>query len=380
MDKDFEQKNLRVAIFSPNRSAISETFIKAHIERLPFKIVPFYGNQLGVEDRDGKRIWIGGELFTQAASRLLPRTNQWVCTRLLARLLKCKRVDAVLAEYGTTGAYLAPACERVGIPLFVHFHGFDASVVEVLERNRDGYGKIFESAAGIVSVSERMRDRLRLLGAPENRLYLNHYGVDSEQFANADPANSEPKFFAVGRFVEKKAPYLTILAFSRVVTEVPNATLTVVGAGPLLGPCKRLVQALRLEDSIQLLGAQEPDVVKKHMSSARAFVQHSLVADNGDSEGTPVAVIEAQMSGLPVISTDHAGIPDVVINEETGIIVDEADLDGMAKAMLRIAKDPQLAGRLGSAARERAIENFTMERHIGDLAQMITEGVSRRMK
>jgi colanic acid/amylovoran biosynthesis glycosyltransferase len=380
MDKDFEQKNLRLAIFSPNRSAISETFIKAHIERLPFKIVPFYGNQLGVEDRDGKCIWIGGELFTQAASRLLPRTNQWVYTRFVSRLLKRKRVDAVLAEYGTTGAYLAPACERAGIPLFVHFHGFDASVREVLERNREGYGKIFESAAGIVSVSERMRDRLRLLGAPENRLYLNHYGVDSEQFANADPAHSELKFFAVGRFVEKKAPYLTILAFSRVVTEVPSATLTVIGTGPLFGPCKRLVQALRLEDSVQLLGAQGSDVVQKYMRSARAFVQHSLVADNGDSEGTPVAVIEAQMSGLPVISTDHAGIPDVVINEETGIIVDEADLDGMAKAMLRIAKDPQLAGRLGAAARERAIENFSMERHIGDLAQMITEGVSRRMK
>lgn len=369
--------NLRVAVFSPQRSAISETFIKAHIERLPFDVVPFYGHQLGVEDRDGRRVWFWGQLFTQAASRLAPRLNAWIRERALARLLRKNKIDAVLAEYGVTGAYLAPACARAKIPLFVHFHGFDASVEAVLEQHRDGYQQVFDSAAGIVSVSRRMQGRLQNLGAPASRLYLNRCGVDPERFGDSRPDESPPTFFAVGRFVEKKAPYLTILAFSRVVAKVPDAKLVIVGEGLLLGPCKRLVQALNLKDSVELLGAQGPDTVQYYMRAARAFVQHSLVADNGDSEGTPVAVIEAQMSGLPVISTDHAGIPDVVIDGETGFIVDEADIDSMTEVMVRVATDPGLTGRLGAAARERAIQNFTMDRHISDLAKMIQEGTER---
>ena len=369
--------NLRVAVFSPNRSAISETFIKAHIDRLPFDVVPFYGQQLGIEDQSGRRVWFWGQLFTQAASRLAPKLNAWVRERLLARQLKKQRIDAVLAEYGVTGAYLAPACYRARVPLFVHFHGFDASVEDVLDRHREDYRRIFDIAAGVVSVSKRMYDRLHRLGAPEERLHLNRYGVDPERFTPSRPADSPPTFFAVGRFVEKKAPYLTILAFSRVVAAVPESKLIIIGDGLLFGPCKRLIQALGLQESVELLGAQGSDAVQERMLLARAFIQHSLVADNGDSEGTPVAVIEAQMSGLPVVSTDHAGIPDVVIDGETGFIVDEADVDAMAEAMIRIAKDPELAGRLGAAARERAIKHFTMDRHIGDLAAMIKDGTKR---
>jgi glycosyltransferase involved in cell wall biosynthesis len=113
------------------------------------------------------------------------------------------------------------------------------------------------------------------------------------------------------------------------------------------------------------------------MRRARAFVQHSVRTSYGDSEGTPVAVLEAGASGLPVVSTRHAGIKDVVIEGETGFLVDEGDIEGMAAHMLTLARDADLAGRMGRRAREHVAANFSMEQHIARLAEVL-EGAAQR--
>jgi len=209
-------------------------------------------------------------------------------------------------------------------------------------------------------------------------LHLNACGVDQNRYAGGNPATKGPVFLGVGRFVEKKAPYLTVLAFSKVVQIVPDARLIMVGDGPLLGPCKRLAAALGVSSTIEFLGVQGSSRVCELLRNSRAFVQHSLEADDGDCEGTPVAVIEAQMTGLPVISTRHAGIPDVVIDGETGFIVDEGDADRMSARMSQLACDPELAGRMGQAARKRAEAHYTLDRHLNQLAEMIEAGVNRK--
>jgi glycosyltransferase involved in cell wall biosynthesis len=111
--------------------------------------------------------------------------------------------------------------------------------------------------------------------------------------------------------------------------------------------------------------------VQAQMAEALAFVQHSVTAPNGDMEGTPVAVLEAGAAGLPVIATRHAGIPDVVIEGETGLLVDEHDVEGMAAMMIRLAEMPETAMEMGSAARKRVREHFSMEQHISLLNRCI---------
>jgi glycosyltransferase involved in cell wall biosynthesis len=108
------------------------------------------------------------------------------------------------------------------------------------------------------------------------------------------------------------------------------------------------------------------------MRQARVFVQHSVVAADGNREGTPVAIIEAGASGLPVVATRHAGIPDVVVEGSTGFLVDERDVEGMARHMIRLAQDAELAGRLGRAARERVQVHFSTETSIRRLWTIIT--------
>ena len=184
---------------------------------------------------------------------------------------------------------------------------------------------------------------------------------------------------AVGRFVEKKAPELTLLAFLKVRQEVPDARLVMIGDGPLRGPCQRICRALGLEEAVALPGAEPPPVVAARLRRARAFVQHSVTALDGDAEGTPVSVLEASACGLPVVATRHAGIKDVVEEGRTGLLVDEGDVEGMARHLLDLARDPALAARLGRAGRERIERHFSMDASIGKLWAVI-DGVRGKME
>ena len=98
---------------------------------------------------------------------------------------------------------------------------------------------------------------------------------------------------------------------------------------------------------------------------------HSRRAPDGDEEGCPVSVIEAQLCGLPVISTLHGGIPDVVLDRQTGILVEEGDTLAMAVAMAELIDNPSLAAKLGTSGQKRSRENFTLDRHIKQIAALI---------
>ena len=118
-----------------------------------------------------------------------------------------------------------------------------------------------------------------------------------------------------------------------------------------------------MSSQVKLLGVLSQKQIADHMRTSRAYVQHSMVARDGDSEGNPVAIMEAQLCGLPVISTNHAGIPDVVLDGYTGLLVQEGDVTSMANAMRDLVLDPSMAGRLGAAGRERVLQAFTIQHH-----------------
>jgi glycosyltransferase involved in cell wall biosynthesis len=131
------------------------------------------------------------------------------------------------------------------------------------------------------------------------------------------------------------------------------------------------VQSLELQDRVHLLGLRTQEEVATLMREVRGFVQHSLVASDGDSEGSPVAVMEAQLSGLPVVATRHAGIPEVVLEGESGFLVDEGDVAAMAMAISRLIRDPALAARLGNYGRRRVQEGFTIDHHLHQVSGLV---------
>ncbi|PYS71361.1 MAG: glycosyl transferase family 1 [Acidobacteria bacterium] len=351
--------NRAICITLENLPSPTETFINNHIQNLPSRILVVEGWRQKLDGRLvlslPRRVFY--KFLRIVSSSSLKREQTAAYTKVYLE----NNVSAVLAEYGTAGTLTTEACARLGIPLIVYFFGYDATLRSVLEEYSEAYRVMFREAASLVAVSRSIKARLVSLGAPPDKVHVIPCGVDCDQFASGSPAQSEPLFLAVGRFTEKKGPQFTIKAFAKTHAAYPAARLRMIGDGPLLEECKNLAKSLDLDGLIEFSGSLPHSELHDAMQQARCFVQHSIEASSGDCEGTPVAILEAGASGLPVISTRHAGIPDVVIEGETGFLVDERDFEGMAEHMILLAQDPVLAQRMGEAARRRIADNFSIE-------------------
>ncbi len=368
-----------VCVATPEKGAYADTFIRNQIERLPADVRVIYGAYLPFVDDDGRPLLASGLL--RLAGRLiflnvLRAGDASLETVGLRRFFIRNHVEAVLAEFGPTGTAVMDACEQVQVPLIVHFHGKDAYDRGTLEGPGRRYPELFNKAAAIVVVSKDMERHLFDLGAPKEKLHYNPCGVDLSLFHGAEPETSPPHFLAVSRFVDKKGPLFTLLAFQIVVERVPEARLIMIGDGPLLESSEQLARTLGTEQSVEFHSSMEKnEEVAATMRRVRAFVQHSIRTSYGDMEGTPVSILEASASGLPVVATRHGGISDAVVEGETGLLVAERDVQGMATQMIRLANEPALAGRLGRAARSYVAAHFSMETSIDNLWHIITEAI-----
>ena len=287
--------------------------------------------------------------------------------RSFARL----RPQAVVAQYGPLGVTVLDACRSLQLPLIVFFRGNDATCRPVVNLLREEYRCLFAQAHWLVAVAPSIRDALVRLGAPAEKIVVQPSGAECKQFFGARPAHVDPHFVSVGRFVPKKAPHRVIEAFATARQQREKISLTMIGEGPLLSETRKLAHSLGITSAVRFLGVQSQLRVAQEMRQSRAALQHSVVAPNGDSEGTPVSVMEAGASGLPVIATRHAGIPDVVLHGRTGLLVAEHDVNGMADAIVRLTDDQQLAGALGAAARQRITRHFSVQSTANAIFQLI---------
>ena len=363
------KKDVRnIALLTPTNISYSETFIQAHKKLLKGNVYHYYGS-IENQHLDGYGQLRGHHEVKHRLRRLLKRESH---TRFLERFIedsfKDHEIKLVLAEYGDTAIPYLPVLKRLNLPLIVHFHGYDASIHKMFELTNN-YKEIFEYASYIVVVSKKMRADLKKIGCPENKLIYNVSGPRDE-FLKIEPRFSKKQFMAAGRFVDKKAPYYLILAFKEVVKEFPRANLIIAGDGNLFQTCKNLIKYFGLENNISLPGVISSEELRDYFRESIAFVQHSITAEHGDSEGTPLTILEASAAGLPVIATRHAGIPDVIIDQKTGLLSPEHDVASMARNMLRLLKEETAARELGAAGKINISDNFTLGHHIGKLDEL----------
>jgi colanic acid/amylovoran biosynthesis glycosyltransferase len=376
-------KSFRLCQVHLGRDEPSETFARATAERLPCNVQvvhrgpnsPLYLDDSPVQST--KPLARLARLARRAIARA--RGTDAVAselTRLYARAFRHARCQAVYVEFGQIAVYVMDACRQLELPLIVHFHGIDAHSRSMLDRHGGRYPRLFEQAVAIITNSRTMERALLDLGARPEKLHYVPNGVDADRFRAGAPAEASPTFLAVGRFAEKKAPQLTIAAFASLCRTHPDARLRMIGEGGLLGVCQDLAQGLGVGESVTFRGAQPHEVVAEEMRRARAFVQHSVVASDGNSETMPNAILEASASGLPVVATRHAGIPEVVVDGETGFLVEERDVEGMSRHMARLVQQPELAAELGQAGRRRMQESFSIDARIARLWEIIQASAS----
>ena len=370
---------MRIAIATPSPRAKRETFIDAHVRLLRRVELVLEDGLLPAFDGAGRPLLgdsVRDRLLFTGRSRLLGKDRRAQLIVRIATLLRAKCIDALLCEYGMTAMELLPAARRASVPVVAHFHGLDAGQEDAIARY-GSYAALWQHAAGIVAVSDAQRDRLLALGAPAEKLHVSPYGVDVRP-AVSDPASAPPLLLAVGRFTEKKAPLLLLAAFKRVAEARSAARLMIIGDGDLWPAAQDFVQAEGLSDRVELPGRLAHAEVLDRMTAARAFVQHSITARSGDAEGMPVAILEAMMIGLPVVSTRHMGIAESVVEGRTGLLCDEYDVEFMARNMITMIDDPALAARMGAAGRARALEHYVMADSIARLQEILRRCAHQR--
>lgn len=365
---------MNIAIFSPSQNPYSETFIQAHKNFLKGNVFYYYGSK--------------GRIKLEGQERLVSKALQWRY-RIIGKLkrhsfskineqsvltsLKKQAIDVVLVEYGTHAYSLLSLLKSSNLPVVVHFHGFDASVYETIKKC-DNYKGVIKLASKVVAVSTTMQQKLIELGFNKDNI-IHTPCAANPIFESVKPVFSKKQFIGIGRFTDKKAPYYTIMAFNKVVKDHPDAKLLLAGNGGLLNMCQNLVRQYGLENQVHFLGVISPEEYRTLLSESLAFVQHSITAENGDMEGTPVAILEASVAGLPVISTNHAGIPGVIVHGKTGLLCDEHDVTAMANNMIQVLDDVAYAQQMGNDGKHHILENFSMERHIQVLQKVLEEAI-----
>ncbi len=373
-----------IAIANINKHKYTETFVHGPIPKLHYAVYFLHGGELPRFDDDDRHFlsnWPSVQALARLLESLFRLEPDYFLKNSIASYLQAKRVRLVLAHFGPVGARIAPIARDLGIPLIVWFHGYDVFHRETLREYAAEYGALFLEADRIIAVSELMMARLGELGAPEDKLVHLPAFVDLDRFQLQDRRAIGPRFLAVGRFAESKGPHLTLLAFERVVRVVPEARLTMVGkggGGELFEACVILTRALGLEGQVEFKGVLGHDEVAEEMRRARVFVQHSVTTpEHGDMEGKPVAVMEAMAAGLPVVSTRHSGIAELIEDGVTGLLVEELDVEAMAEAMIRLATDDEAVARIGRSASARIHDDPLIGRHIAVLEDIISTSLAR---
>jgi glycosyltransferase involved in cell wall biosynthesis len=372
-----------ICIIKGYKPLISETFIATHVQRLRGEKVVLY-NYFPEYTFNGRtlRYFYGKRPLLNKSKRILPQFlyDRWITRHertaqrtldFMTGFFRDHNVDVILAEYGFNGADITPIARQLKIPLVVHFHGHDAHRATEVNPYRKRYEEMFAYADRLFSVSHLMTAKLKELGADESKIVYNPYGA-REYFFEVQP-DYRNTLLAVGRFADIKAPYLTLMAFRQVAERNPDASLVMIGDGPLLETCRSLTKLWNLESRITFKGALPHEQALRFFGQACAFVQHSVTTSYGDSEGMPNSILEAGAAGLPVVATRHAGIVNSVVEGKTGFLVEEHDINGMAARMCELLEDIDRCREMGNNARQHIRENYNLDRHIDCLQRVIDQ-------
>ncbi len=218
----------------------------------------------------------------------------------------------------------------------VSFHGADISR-HIKLHGKNVYKKLFESADLFMPVSIQMKKDLVRLGCDAHKISIHHSGIELHKFGFDPEHDFAPggvvRLLSVGRLVEKKGFFYSIQAVRQLVKEGCNLTYDIIGEGDEYARLKALIKKYTLENVIFLRGAQSQQNVIKALKTADIFLGPSVMAIDGNAEGIPNTLKEAMAVGLPVISTYHGSIEELITHGESGLLCRERNVDELVQAI-----------------------------------------------
>lgn len=258
----------------------------------------------------------------------------------LKEIINSFKPDIIHCQFGIQALKLIDNLENNDIPLVIQFRGHDASdllnkksyvkrLQEVL--SRENYYSIF--------VAESLRNNLKKHNISVDRSMILHSGIDLSKFiVEKEKSHTTFTFLQVSSLDERKGIEYTLKAFAKFLStlKTKNFKLVLTGDGERKESLLKLTKSLGIQDHVEFVGFVSPIQAKELMQSADIFVHHSITTDNGNQEGIPNALMEAMAMELPILSSYHSGIPELVTNGVNGYLIKERDVDAYARSMQKI--------------------------------------------
>lgn len=350
-----------IAIATSDFCSPTETFVRRHADHLfggQTAIISFEpatcaapGKPIHVSPRAGLTERAMGKLLGPGALPGARRRNE-----ALVCFLRETGVKALLCEFGYVATKIARPVAEAGVPVFCYFRGADASKRLQSAAYVAALRDVFPRLSGVLAVSQFLVDQLAAKGLIHPATVVVPSGTDTEALHPGEAEKAH--LLSVGRMVPKKDYVTALEAFARVAPGHPSLRWTIVGTGPMEAELKARAASLGIAEHIAFVGQADHDGVLELMCRATVYYQAFRTAPDGDTEGMPSAVQEAMAAGRAIVTTAHAGVPEHVLHEKTGLLSAEGDVTAMANNLERVISDPGLAASFGTAARAHAIAHL----------------------
>jgi len=381
---------MQTLLITPAFQAVSETFIMRHVQILRDLN---HLSAIVVMARTKDHYWDNIPLFSLGNRRLRPKYDRvwrslgrrmnikfsswYPASETLTKLIQEEKFefDIVLIEYSSTAYNLYGVVEhwlKIGKRILIHLHGYDAVAESFAEDYVPKLRILANLGAVFIANSEFTASTIAIWQLPPSQLIIKTYGIDIPERTREHHNSHKVTILHLGRLVDFKAPHLTIKAFERACELGLDGNLIIAGDGEMRATCETIWQKSKWKDRITLLGAVDWDKAEELRCSADIFTLHSVIGEkSGRVENLGVAILEAMVVELPVVTCAMGGIKETVVDGETGIFFPTTDVEAQANAFLMLARNPELRQKLGAQGRARVIEHFSIEREKRELLRLL---------
>jgi len=291
---------------------------------------------------------------------------------LLAQEIRDRGIEHLHAHFGTTAAGVARLASLLtDVPYTFTAHAKDIFHEYVDE---EMLGRKIADAAAVITVSDYNVSNLsERFPQSSNKIRRIYNGLPLERYPYSAPANRLPKIVAIGRLVEKKGFSDLVDACALLAKSDVPFKCDIIGGGDLKESLHSQIQQLGLTDCVSLTGPLPQQEVHKSIRDAAVCAAPCITATTGDRDGLPTVLLESMALGTPCVSTAVTGIPEIIRDNETGLLIPEREPAKLATAIQKLLGDEPLRARLSKAARELFERNFSIDANTARMRETFAE-------
>ncbi|KTS25989.1 glycosyltransferase [Pantoea sp. BS_8] len=342
--------------------------------------------KVSLTDKLGQRLKLVLPKITRASllrslnvRRYGAQSSKLLLPAIVANARQTYEADVFLVHFGYAGA-LANKLRELGIlkgKQATVFHGADISRRHILDEHKQDYRNLFQQSELMLPISHLWQNKLIEMGCPPEKIHVTRMGIEPEKFnfQPRDGFHTPLRIVSVARLTEKKGLDVAVKASAMLKQRGGQFQYTIIGNGDQDKMMRDFIANESMQDCVTMPGFKPQEEIRKALSDADIFLLPSKTAADGDMEGIPVALMEAMAVGLPVVSTFHSGIPELIENNVSGWLVKEDDADALADTLLKLSQGEVDVAPVVAAARQKVETEFNQHIAYRELAQILEQMV-----